>query len=130
MVRTMKQWVLAGALTAFVAAVAWAATAVDGKWSWKQMGQNGEVSITLELKADGEKLTGTYAREGSDMKTPISDGKIKDNDLSFDVVREFNGNKFTTKYKGKLNGDAIKGSMVRNFNGEERTTEWTANRAK
>ena len=35
MVRTMKQWALAGALTVFVAAVAWAAVDTNGKWTWK-----------------------------------------------------------------------------------------------
>jgi len=129
MVRRVKQFVLAGALTAFVASAVWAAAA-DGKWTWKQMGQNGEVGITLELKQDGEKLTGSVVREGSDMKTDISDGKLKDSDLSFTVVREFNGNKFTTAYKGKLTGDAIKGTMVRTIQGEERTTEWNATRVK
>src|ERR1044071_8869083 len=99
MVRRVKQFVLAGALTAFVASAVWAA-AVDGKWTWKQMGQNGEVAINLELKQDGEKLTGTLVREGSDTKSELSEGKIKDNELSFNVVREFNGNKFTTIYKG------------------------------
>src|SRR5262245_3469942 len=114
MVRSVKHWILAGALVVFVSAVAWAAAA-DGKWTWKQMGQNGEVAMTLELKQDGEKLTGTLVREGSDMKSEISDGKIKDSDLSFNVVREFNGNKVTSAYKGKIDGDTIKGNITTNF---------------
>jgi hypothetical protein len=121
---------LAGALVVFVSAVAWAAGNPAGKWTWKQMGQNGEVAMTLELKQDGEKLTGTLQREGSDMKSEISDGKFKDSDLSFNVVREFNGNKVTSGYKGKIDGDTIKGNITTNFGGQERTREWTANRAK
>ena len=45
--------------------------------------------------------------------TAIEDGKFKDGTLTFTVTREFNGNKFTPKYSGKLDGDTIKGSSER-----------------
>jgi hypothetical protein len=37
----------------------------------------------------------------------ISDGKVSGDDISFNVVREFQGNSITTKYKGKVSGDSI-----------------------
>lgn len=41
------------------ATAAWAADNVDGKWS----AQVGQTQLTLELKADDEKLTGKVARD-------------------------------------------------------------------
>jgi hypothetical protein len=121
---------LAGALVVFVSAVAWAAGNPTGKWTWKQMGQNGEVAMTLELKQDGEKLTGTLMREGSDMKSEIKEGTVKGDDIAFVVVREFNGQERKTQYKGKIDGDAIKGNVITNRQGQEQSREWVANRAK
>src|SRR5262245_36122924 len=129
MFRNLSRWTAALTLTVGVAVAAWAAADANGKWTWKQMGQQGEVTMTMELKQDGEKLTGNVTR--GDMKTDISDGKItKENDLSFNVVREFNGNQFKQAYKGKLDGDTIKGTITVNFNGQDRTRDWMATRVK
>ena len=48
--------------------------------------------------------------------------------VSFAVVREFNGNQFRINYKGKVSGDEMKisGEVV----GMDRTFEMTAKRAK
>jgi len=120
---------VAAGLMLIVAAGAWAATDVTGKWNWTQRGQNGdEVKVMMDLKQDGEKLTGTVTR--MDMKSEISDGKIKDNDLSFIVVREINGNQFKVNYKGKVEGDTIKGNISINLNGEDRMFDWMATKAK
>jgi len=130
MMRNVKRWGAVAALAVITTSLAWAAAA-DGKWTWKQPGQGGnEVGMTLELKQDGEKLTGTIVREGSDMKTEISEGKIKDNDLSFVVVREFNGQQFKQTYKGKLDGDTIKGNRIMVRDGQENSREWMATRSK
>jgi len=115
-------------LAVLVAAVAWAADAT-GKWTWSQKNQNGDdVQMALELKQDGEKLTGTLTR--ADQKTEIKEGSVKNNEVSFVVVREFNGQEFKINYKGKLDGDTIKGNSVITVNGEERKRDWNATRAK
>ncbi len=63
--------------------------------------------------------------------TPISNASFKDDQIAFSVVREFNGNKFETKYTGKLAGDTITGSTVSTGrDGETNTREWTATRVK
>jgi hypothetical protein len=132
MLRNAKCWAATAALTAFVATVAWAAVDINGKWSFKQRGrqEGNEVTMILELKQDGEKLTGTVGREGGDMKTEIKEGSIKGQDISFVVVREFNGREIKTMYKGKLDGDAIKGNVISMRQGQEQSREWVANRAK
>ena len=94
--------ILAG-LTATVAI--WAADA-SGKWTAEMQGRNGNtMTVTMNLKADGDKLTGTVGGRMGD--TDISDGKVEGDTISFTVVREFNGNKITQNYKGKLDGDTI-----------------------
>jgi hypothetical protein len=129
MLRNVKRWTAVAALTAFAAAVAYAAAA-DGKWTWMQRGGQGggEVAVVLELKADGEKLTGTLTR--GDMKSEIKEGTIKGADLAFVTIRERDGQQFKTNYKGKLDADKIVGTIINTIQGQERTREWTATRAK
>jgi hypothetical protein len=121
--------VAVAALTILVAAIAWADA--SGKWTWKQRGQGGnEVEWIAEVKQDGEKLTGTVMRAGSDTKTEIKEGTVKGADVSFVTIREFNGNQFKTTYKGKAEGDTIKGERINVRDGQENKTEWVATRAK
>jgi hypothetical protein len=64
-------------------------------------------------------------------ETPISNASSKDDQIAFSVVREFQGNKFETKYDGKLDGDTIKGTVERSGrDGQVTKSEWTATRAK
>jgi hypothetical protein len=122
-------WVVIGGLFAVAAPAARAADAT-GKWAWSFERQGGEkVEITLELKQDGEKLTGTITGMNNS-KTDISDGTIKNGEIAFKVVRERNGNTFTTHYKGKLDGDTIKGKSEMERNGEKLSRDWEAKRAK
>jgi hypothetical protein len=86
--------------------------------------------MILELKADGEKLTGSVLREGSDMKMEIKEGTLKGQDISFVTVVERNGTERKTVYKGKIDGDTIKGNIISNRQGQEQSREWTASRAK
>ena len=122
---------------------------VNGTWTWTQQGRGGQGGgdapprkSTLKLKADGEKLTGTLTAPaggrggggggGGAAPAPveISDGKVKGDEISFSVKREFNGNAFVTKYSGKVEGDKITGKMERpgRDGGEARSTDWTATR--
>ena len=101
-----------GLLLAFCAAAL--AAGIDGKWTGQVQGPQGAMDITIVLKADGEKLTGTYTSQLGE--AAIKDGSIKGDAVAFKVEREFNGNKFTLKYTGKLAGDEIK--LTRTFDGE------------
>lgn len=106
----------------------------SGTWTWSMPGRDGGEArkTTLKLKVDGEKLTGTISspgRQGGQAReTEISDGKIKGDELSFAVVREFNGNKMTIKYSGKVSGDAIKGKIETEREGNTRSRDWEAKR--
>ena len=83
-----------------------------GKWSASMPGRNGDtMTMTFNLKADGDKLTGSVSGMRGD--TDISDGKVDGDNLSFSVVREFNGNQMKQNYTGVMEGDTIHFTMVR-----------------
>ncbi|HWI58394.1 MAG TPA: hypothetical protein VNZ22_14310 [Bacillota bacterium] len=105
----------------------------DGTWTWTTPGRNGgpERKMTLKLKTEGDKLTGTLSspgRQGQATDTAIEDGKVKGDEISFTVTREFNGNKMTSKYNGKVSADAIKGKTEFERNGEKQSRDWEAKR--
>lgn len=107
-----------------------------GTWSWTMQGRNGgaDRKMTLKLKTEGDKVTGKMispGRQGGDpVETEIKDGKIKDGEVSFTVTREFNGNKMTSKYTGKVTAETIKGKIETERDGEKRSRDWEAKREK
>src|SRR5436189_95759 len=103
----------------------------NGTWSWTMQGggrggQGGGGSananaparkVTLKLKAEGDKLTGSVTAPGfrgrgqgggaggaapEPTVTQISDGKISGDEVSFTVKREVQNNTFSQKYSGKI----------------------------
>jgi len=108
-----------------------------GTWKWTQPGRGDRpaIEMTLQLDYQGGQLTGTMLGFESPMgKVPdvaIADASFKDGTVAFSVTREFNGNKRTSKYEGKLEGDTIKGSVERtNRDGVMQKSDWVATRAK
>lgn len=103
-----------------------------GTWTWTMEGRNGQTRTnTLVLKLEGDKLTGHVVgrgRQGNQSETPIEDAKIKGEEVNFNVTREFNGNKFVTKYAAKISGDTMKGKVTFGRNGETRDREFEAKR--
>jgi hypothetical protein len=101
----------------------------SGTWKWSVPGRDGQMresTLTLQLK-DGQ-LTGTLSGFRGD--TPITNGSVKEDQITFTVVREFNGNKVETKYDGKLDGNTIKGSMEGpGRDGQVTKRDWTATRS-
>ena len=102
-------------------------TDLTGTWKSSYTNQDGQVrESTIKLKAEGDKLTGTVSGRNND--ATIEQGTIKGDEVSFQVTREFNGNKVTTKYNGKLSGDSIKGKIETERNGTPQSRDWEAKR--
>ena len=100
-------------------------TDVTGTWKSSFTNQNSQVrESTFKLKVEGDKLTGTVSGRNND--TAIEEGKVKGDEISFQVTREFNGNKFTAKYTGKVSGDTIKGKSETERDGQAQTRDWVA----
>lgn len=102
---------------------------LDGTWRWDfVMPDSGAVRPTLNVKTeDSGKITG-IARFRSGSRTPVTNLKFKDNQVSFEVVRERDGEKTVTKYSGVLQGDKITGQVVSKWTGEEQSYDWVASR--
>ena len=80
---------------------------------------------------EAEKLIGVVTapnRDGQTTEIKIKDGKLKGDEISFTVIREFADIKMTTKYTGKVSGDAIKGKIEIERNGDSQSRDWEAKR--
>jgi hypothetical protein len=76
---------------------------VSGKWKAEFATPDGTQRVnTFTFKVDGGKLTGTVA--GSQDETPIQNGKVNGDDISFTAERPFG----TFTYNGKASGGEIK----------------------
>ena len=119
-----SKFFLAAASTLLLAAASFAAD-ISGKWTAEVQGRQGAMTTTFVFKVEGEKLTGTVSGRGGD--TPIADGMVKGDEVSFNVTRTMNGNEMKMAYKGKVAGDEIK--MTRTV-GDRPPQEFTAKRVK
>ncbi|HKE85826.1 MAG TPA: hypothetical protein VKB50_18830 [Vicinamibacterales bacterium] len=91
------------------------AQSVDGKWTGEVQGGRGPQAVTLNLKADGAKLTGTTAGRGGDV--PITDGTINKTELKFKTTQQGRGGEVVMEWTGTLKGDEI--AMKRSVAGRE-----------
>ncbi len=104
--------ILIAALTLLLAS-AWAAD-VSGKWVAETQGRQGPQTTTFDFKVDGAKLTGAVITARGE--SPISEGKIEGNNISFVLVRMGGPNQdmeMKTTYKGVVSGDEIKFTVER-----------------
>ena len=102
---------------------------LDGTWRWDfAMPDSGVAKPTLRVKTEDDgKLTGT-ARFRSGSSTPVKNLKLVDEQVSFDVERERDGEKIVTQYRGTLRGDQITGKIISKWTGAEQSYDWTASR--
>lgn len=119
------------ALCSFLAlAVATTALAADptGTWKWSVQTPNGNIETTLKLESKDGKLAGAYSNQFGDAS--IGNASFKDDILAFEVVRDFGGNSFVIKYRGKVEGDTIKGTLEAPGpdGGEPMKLDWNATR--
>ena len=104
----------------------------SGTYMWTQPGRNGgpDRTNTLVLKVEGTALTGSVTSPGrggaAPTPTAITDGKLTGADVSFSVVRSFNGNSMTNKYAGTVADGSIKGKVEMNRNGDVQSIDWEA----
>jgi hypothetical protein len=121
----------------FVLASLAAAAGIDGKWvadmkmpAGKKGGEARTAQLTLDLKAEGSKLTGTVnvpaKRRGGSVA--IQDGKIEGNQFSFTTVQtsKKKGDQ-KVEWKGTLEGDQLQGTRSSGKRG--RGAPFTAKRA-
>jgi hypothetical protein len=107
-----------------------AAENVGGTWKWTTSFGGKTRESTLKLKQDGDKVSGVYVGGQGNNETPIEDAKLDGDTISFKVTRERDGQKFATKYSGKVAGDTITGKSERQRDGQAQSNDWVAKRQK
>ena len=98
----------------------------NGTWQWERTFQDNAAVFLVRLLWDDKKLTGTYSAFGS--TTDIEDGSFDKGNVSFISKREFNGNAFEVKFKGKVEGEEIRGNLTVDFGQGPQDFEWIAKR--
>ena len=146
-----KKVLSAGLILLVVALVAVAADAITGKWTYEQVGRGGGGGgggtprvVTLDLKADGMKLTGTIlqpmggrggggggAAPAAPTPVEIKNGKVDGANISFEVTRTTQNGDSTTKYEGTVSGSDLKLKVTApgRGGGDPTTTEVTAKKS-
>ena len=102
---------------------------IAGKWNLSLEGPQGAMAVTLTLKLDGSKVTGTFANPQFGGDAPLS-GEYKDGKLSFTVSLDGGPGGamslgFTAKFKDKDDD-----TLVGNLAGPMGDVPWTATRVK
>ncbi|HAB17194.1 MAG TPA: rhodanese-like domain-containing protein [Verrucomicrobiota bacterium] len=121
-----------GALITHTALIQFAfAAGVGGNWLWVTAGRNGapDKENVLSLRANDSGLSGKISTPGADGKptdTPIANGTVNGDAISFEVIRQANGTTTTNRYSGKISGDKIVGTIAFTRGGETRSRDWEA----
>ena len=104
---------------------------VTGDWEMTTESPRGEVTQTIHIEQDGEKLTvtmqgGMGRRGGQGGGGDISaEGTISGNKVEWSFTRNTPRGDFTTKYTGTVEGDSMSGEVDR---GQRGTAPWSAKR--
>lgn len=116
-----------------LAVSAWGASAVDGKWKVEpkagakdKEGKQAAV-LTLDLKSEGDKLTGSLTRTAKrDRSTGIENGKVEGNKFSFTTSQQNRkkGTAVKTVWEGTVEDGQITGTMTPE--GRKRGASFTA----
>jgi hypothetical protein len=81
-----------------------------GRWKSEFESQVGQMKYTYELKADGDKVTGHAIRNlnGEMATNTITEGKIKNDEISFVEQAKMQDQDYRIEYTGKITGDEMK----------------------
>jgi hypothetical protein len=101
---------------------------LTGTWEWI-VHRGGKAGVaTVELKLEGNQITGVMHGRDKDMK--VENGTFKDGQVSFEVPAvNPDGSKMVHRYQGKLTGDTITGtSEIEIFGRSKKSGKWLAQR--
>jgi len=83
---------------------------ITGKWTTEFDSQVGVQKYVFEFKVEGTKLTGTAISkiaDAAEVKTPIREGTVNGDDVTFVENLDYSGQALKITYKGKIAGDGI-----------------------
>src|SRR5271166_2033084 len=97
--------------------------AVAGNWLMKMQAPQGEVEFKFTLKADGDKLTGTFEND----RLVVEKASFSDKTLKMTVNRDKGA--MVYEMKATLYSDGLKGTAETDMGGSPATVEWSAKKA-
>ena len=105
LVDVIKRWAVLWLHVCALALALWAAD-ISGIWTGQTVDRNGDSQdFSFRFAQSGDTLTGKMY--GDNESTPIADGKIVDNQVTFTVTSELNGQISRFVYTGTMKGDEI-----------------------
>ena len=107
--RSVLVFMLTFAIASVVAAASFA-DGVSGKWSLSVAAPGEAVDVLLDLKQDGENVTGTMS-SGVGGGT-ITKGSFKDKKLTATITADIQGSPTELGVEGTVDGDKITGSIT------------------
>ena len=109
----MKKIAVLAAVALVLAIMAIPASAADvsGNWKSKMETPRGTMERTIQLKQDGDKLTGKIVTQRGEQE--IKDGKVSGDSIEFKVDQRMGqgGDTVSVTYKAKITGDKMEGTM-------------------
>ena len=84
---------------------------VVGEWQMKIETGDRTLEPVVTISKDGEKYKAKYV-SGQELSVDVSELKVENNQLSFNVSAEVNGTKIKADYKGRPYGDKIQGNIA------------------
>jgi hypothetical protein len=114
---------------------------IEGAWKWSSpgFGQSRTIDWTLNLKTEGETVTGKMKFGGGGGRggggfsgeTEIHRGRFVNDSIYFETERKSaTGEMRTNRFRGKLVGDKIIGKSEMNSGGQYTTNKWEPIRAE
>jgi hypothetical protein len=101
----LKRWAVLCLHVCALALALWAA-GISGIWSGQIVDRNGDAQdFSFRFAQSGDALTGKMY--GDNESTPIAEGKIVGNRITFTVTNELNGQVSKFVYTGTMSGDEI-----------------------
>lgn len=83
--------------------------AIDGTYKVTGEAKGVAVEGTIEVKTDGDTLTGTAHLR--DIEMPLEDGKVNGNDFTCNVVAPTPMGNMKFKVQGTVDGDKVSGTL-------------------
>ena len=100
-----------------------------GKWNCEYEIGGQQRTSTLEIKKDGDKLTGTMSWSNQ-KDEKLKDLKFKDGKLTFSAVRKLMDNEIPIDYTLTIDGDKLKGKGEAEFGGQKQEFDIEGKREK